>query len=146
VTLSGPAFRPGFEPPAWKIKLAGILESIWPSLTLPNGLDPEWLSSNPAVVAAYKSDPLVHSMISVRWYNDWTRSIAAVEANASMLKLPVLFMHGSEDRATSASAAEKAANAMGAKFKLLQGMRHEIHHEPCADEVFQMTFDFIRST
>jgi alpha-beta hydrolase superfamily lysophospholipase len=146
IVLSGPAFKPGFEPPAWKIKLAGILERLWPSLTLPNGLDPEWLSSDPAVVFAYKSDPLVHNLISVRWYNDWTRAVTAVETNASNLEFPVLIMHGGEDKATCPIASEKLAKVLHAQFKLFAGMRHELHNEACSDEVFRTTMSVINST
>lgn len=144
ITLSGPAFKPGFEPPAWKIKLAVTLDRLVPSLTLPNELDPDWLSTDPSVVSAYKADPLVHSKISVRWYNDWMRTVAAVETAAPENKFPVLIMHAGEDRATSPAAAEAMARRLNARFHRFPGVRHEIHHEACADEAFRMALAFMQ--
>lgn len=144
LTLSGPAIRPGFEPPVWKIKLAALLERLAPGLTLPSGLDPDWLSTNPSVISAYKADPLVHDMISVRWYNDWMRTLAAVEASAAENKFPVLVMHAGDDQATSPAASEKMARLLKARFHLFPGARHEIHHESCADDAFRMALSFMQ--
>jgi len=136
IITTGTAIRPGFEPPAWKLKLAAWLDKMIPSLALGNELDPNWLSSDPKIVAAYKSDPLVHDRISVRWYNEWTRAVELVKANSEKIKSPVLMMHGAADRATSPKAAEEVAQGLKAKFKLWPGAFHEIHHEPCQGEVF----------
>lgn len=145
VTGTGTAIRPGFEPPAWKIKLAGILDQYVPSLALGNELDPAWLSTDPAIVAAYKADPLVHDRISVRWYNEWMRTIAAITANPEQITVPVLMLHGDADRATSPAAAGKVAAQLKAKFQTCKGAFHEIHHEPCKDEVFDAVISWISS-
>ncbi|NDE16229.1 alpha/beta hydrolase [bacterium] len=142
---TGTAVRPGFEPPAWKIKLANMLDSLVPGLALGNELDPAWLSSDPAVVAAYKADPLVHDRISVRWYNEWMRTIAAIKENPGQIQVPVLMMHGDADRATSPSAARDLAAMLNAKFQTWPGAFHEIHHEPCKDEVFAAILSWINS-
>lgn len=142
---TGTAIRPGFEPPAWKIKLAAILEAALPGLALGNELDPAWLSSDPHVVAAYQSDPLVHDRISVRWYNEWMRTIATVREHASQLPVPLLMLHGEDDKATSCAAARSIATDLSAEFKSWPGARHEIHNEPCQGEVFQTILTWIQS-
>ncbi len=142
---TGTAVRPGFEPPAWKIKLASMLDSLVPGLALGNELDPAWLSSDAAVVAAYKADPLVHDRISVRWYNEWMRTIAAIKDNPRQIQIPVLMMHGDADRATSPAAARDLAALLGAKFQTWVGAFHEIHHEPCKDEAFAAILTWINS-
>ncbi len=146
VIATGTAVRPGFEPPAWKIKLAKMLDSIVPGLALGNELDPNWLSSDPAIVTAYKADPLVHDRISVRWYNDWLRTIEAVRSNASKIHVPVLMMHGDADRATSPSAARELAKTLKAQFQSWPGAFHEIHHEPCKGAVFNALVEWISKT
>ena len=143
VIATGTAVRPGFEPPTWKIKLAEILDSIVPGLALGNELDPTWLSSDPAVVDAYKSDVLVHDRISVRWYNDWLRTIEAIRSNASQINLPVFMMHGDADRATSPIAARDLAVTLNAKFQMWPSASHEIHHEPCQEQVFGAILDWL---
>ena len=141
---TGTAIRPGFEPPAWKIKLAEFLDSIVPGLALGNELHPDWLSSDSDIVAAYKADPLVHDRISVRWYNDWLRTIAAIREHAAEFQLPLLMMHGDADRATSPTAAADIAAILKARFQTWPGARHEIHHEPCQDEVFSTVLAWIQ--
>lgn len=143
VIATGTAVRPGFEPPAWKIKLAELLDSIVPGLALGNELDPNWLSSDPNVVAAYRADPLVHDRISVRWYNDWLRTIEAVRTHSSQIQVPVLMMHGEADRATSPSAARDLAETLKARFQTWPGAFHEIHNEPCQNAVFNALMDWI---
>lgn len=145
VTGTGTAVRPGFEPPAWKIKLANLLDSVVPGLALGNELDPGWLSRDAGVVAAYNSDPQVHDRISVRWYNEWMRTIAAIRSNPQQITVPVLMLHGAADRATSPAAAGELATLLGAKFKTWPGAFHELHHEPCKDEVFDAVLSWITS-
>lgn len=143
IVTTGTAIRPGFEPPAWKLKLAAWLDKFVPWLALGNELDPNWLSSDKNIVAAYNADPLVHDRISVRWYNEWMRTIEAIRLNPKKIKCPVLMMHGAADRATSPNAAEEMAQVIHAKFQSWPGAFHELHHEPCKDQVFSSIVDWL---
>lgn len=143
IVTTGTAIRPGFEPPAWKLKLAAWLDKFVPWLTLGNELDPSWLSSDKNIVAAYNSDPLVHDCISVRWYNEWMRAIEAIKLQPEKIKMPVYLLHGGADRATSPDAAEEMARVVHAKFQNWPGAFHELHHEPCQDLVFEAVMDWI---
>lgn len=136
IITTGTAIRPGFEPPAWKLKVAAILNKVVPWLALSNELDPKWISSEPRVVEAYLADPLVHDRISVRWYNEWTKTIESVRASNNQIKSPLFMLHGAADRATSPKASQEMASILGAKFLSLPGGFHEIHHEPCQNDVF----------
>jgi acylglycerol lipase len=144
LVTTGTAVRPGFEPPAWKLKLAGLLDHVVPWLALSNELDPDWLSSDKGIIAAYNVDPLVHDRISVRWYNEWIRCVAALSLSPEKIKTPVLMMHGSADRATSPKAAEELAVDIKAKFKLWPDALHELHHEPCKDQVCSYILDWVK--
>ena len=143
IVTTGTAIRPGFEPPAWKLKLAAWLDKIVPWLALGNELDPNWLSSDKNIVAAYNSDPLVHDRISVRWYNEWMRAVEAVRLNPEKIKAPVFMLHGASDRATSPKAAAMMAGILNAKFQSWPEAFHELHHEPCKDKVFAAVLDWI---
>jgi alpha-beta hydrolase superfamily lysophospholipase len=141
---TGTAIKPGFEPPAWKLKLAAVLDKLVPSLALGNELDPNWVSSDPKTVAAYHADPLVHDRISVRWYNEWVRTVEAVRSHTTKIKIPIFMHHGLADRATSPQAAEEMAKVLKAKFQGWPGAFHEIHHEPCQNDVFAAIMAWIR--
>jgi alpha-beta hydrolase superfamily lysophospholipase len=145
ITTTGTAIRPGFEPPEWKLKLAAWLDNIVPWLALGNELDPSWLSSDKNIVAGYNSDPLVHDRISVRWYNEWMRTIEAIRLNPEKIKSPVFMMHGAADRATSPKAAEEMARVIHAKFQSWPDAFHELHHEPCKDQVFSAIVGWIEN-
>ena len=136
IITTGTAIRPGFEPPAWKLKLAAVLNKVVPWLALGNELDPKWISSDPRVVEAYLTDPLVHDRISVRWYNEWIKMVASLELSKNQIKSPLFMLHGAADRATSPKAAQEMALILGARFLSLPGAFHEIHHESCQNDVF----------
>ena len=62
--LSSPVLVTAMKP-LQKAMLA-VLGPLTPNLAVGNGLKPEWISRDPAVVAAYKADPLVHDRIAPR--------------------------------------------------------------------------------
>lgn len=147
IITTGPAIRPGFEPPAWKVNLAKLLDKIVPGLTLANELDVNEISSDPSIVAAYKADPLVHSLISVRWYNEWLRWVDRIFAGAKNYKQPVLIVHGADDKLTSPVASAQLAAAMGANvtFHRWPHARHEVHNEPFKADVYSFIWNWITS-
>jgi alpha-beta hydrolase superfamily lysophospholipase len=67
VVATSPGLRPA-RPISWTTRAAARLaRRVWPSWRLPNGLDVEGISRDPAVVARYDADPLVHSRVSARF-------------------------------------------------------------------------------
>ena len=64
LVLSSPLFDPGLS--SFQKFLLATLPRIAPNLTVGNGVDPDFISHDPAVVAAYKADPRVHDRISGR--------------------------------------------------------------------------------
>ena len=144
--ISAPFLELAFNPPTWKMKLAKILNSAWPSLTLSNELDPMELSHDPLVGKAYLEDPLVHGKISVGVYNNAIIQGNWALENARLLNYPTLIMHGSDDRLTSHKASERFAKEAGslATIKIWEGLRHEIHNENNKEEIMNFMCDWIR--
>ena len=62
--MSSPALDPGLNP--FQKLLLAVLPRLAPDLRVGNGLNADYISHDPAVVAAYKADPLVHDRISAR--------------------------------------------------------------------------------
>ena len=62
--LSSPALDIGMT--GARRALLATLETLTPNLGIGNGLDATGISRDPAVVAAYRADPLVHDRIAPR--------------------------------------------------------------------------------
>jgi len=137
VVASSPFLKLGFDPPPFKIKLGRLMAGIWPSFSQGNEIEPELLSHKDPVVEAYKNDPLVHESISAKMF------VCTVEAgkwaleHANAFKIPLLIMHGTEDKITDPEASKKFAGKVGgmAVLKLWDGLLHELHQEVKAPEV-----------
>ena len=66
IISTSPALGPARPVPGWKISHARVMKRIRPTMAMDNGLDLTGNSRNPNVIAAYKSDPLVHPLVSAR--------------------------------------------------------------------------------
>jgi len=121
-----------------KVAVARVLGRVVPRLRLPSGIDPETLSRDPAVVAAYRADPLVHDRVSAGFGLDALEAVDALLAAPPDPGVPLLLVHGAEDRLAYASGArEYAAATPGAcELQVYEGLAHEIHNEPERARVF----------
>jgi alpha-beta hydrolase superfamily lysophospholipase len=135
--LSSPALAVRLSPP--QRVLLKALHAVAPRLGVPNGLKPAYLSHDPAVVAAYKADPLVHNKISARLLASMLRSIAFCEAHAGELALPTLMVVAGEDRLVDAEGSRRffaAAPPGMAELRVYPGFYHEVFNEPDSDKPF----------
>ena len=138
LVLSSPALDPGMNA-AQKLLLA-VLGSLAPGLAVSNGLNPDWISRDPAVVAAYVADPLVHDRITPRLARFVVDAGALVRALAPRWKLPTLLLHAGSDRcvAPAGSQAFAAAAPQGVvRAQAFAPLFHEIFNEPEKASVFQ---------
>ena len=145
VIATGALFRTAFEPPAWKLTLAKILYSLWPTLSLSNEVDRPGLCRDPEVVRAYNDDPLVHDRLSVRLGMDMLQSGLWALGHAATFPLPLLLMHGGADRITSPQASREFAAQAGdvCTLKIWDGFYHEIHNEPEQKQVFEYLLEWL---
>jgi len=147
VIATGTSFRLAFEPPAWKLTLAKIMRSLWPTLSLSNELDRQGLSRDPEVVRAYNEDPMVHDRVSTRLGMDMLEAGLWALEHAPEFPLPLLLMHGSADRLCSAQASREFAAQAGQRctLKIWDGFYHEIHNEPEQGQVFEYLLKWLKS-
>jgi alpha-beta hydrolase superfamily lysophospholipase len=145
VIATSPGLRPGFTPPAWKVLLGKIFYSLWPSFTMANGLDLTALSQDAGVMTRYKADALVHDRVTARLGVDILSTGEWAIEHADEFPLPLLLMHGSADRVTSASASQIFASSAGASctFVLWEGLYHELHNESEQGEVFRTLISWL---
>lgn len=138
VVATSPSLRPAIEPPAWKLRLGRLLYNVRPQMQMNNGLDIEGLSHEPAVIRAYRRDPLVHDRVSARLGLDLLSNGEQALGQAARFPLPLLLMHGNCDRLTSFAASRQFAEQAPAgicTFREWDGLYHELHNEPQAGEV-----------
>ncbi len=113
---------------------------------MPNGLELAALSRDPAVIAAYQADPLVHDRLSARLGIELLQSGEWAIARAAEFPLPLLLMHGTADRLTSHQASQEfASQAPNCTLKLWEGLYHETHNEPEKAEVIGFVVDWLQA-
>ncbi|SHH30488.1 alpha/beta hydrolase [Massilia sp. CF038] len=130
LVLSSPALSVGLS--ALQRRLQRFLLSVAPRLAVPNGLQPDYLSHDEAVVRAYKADPLVHGKISARLLQSMLESIVYCQQHAVTLAMPVLLQVAGDDRLVDAAGSHAffAKLPSGrATLKLYEGFFHEIFNE-----------------
>ncbi|MFZ5855330.1 MAG: alpha/beta hydrolase [Chloroflexota bacterium] len=131
VIATDPLLKLAFAPPAIKVALGRFMNNIAPGFTQASGLETKALSRDPKVVNAYLNDPLVHDKISARLFLGLLDGGQYAFEHASEFPLPMLLMHGTADRLTSAEATRQFG-AAAPKFvttELWEGWFHEIHNE-----------------
>ncbi len=145
VIVTGPWLRLAFEPPAFKIALGKITNQLCPAFSQKSGLDTKVLSHDPKVVHAYENDPLVHDHISARMFISIYQAGQWALEHASEFSIPLLLMHGGDDKIISVEASREFADKINENctFKIWDGFYHEIHNEPEKEEVFKFLIDWL---
>lgn len=114
------------------IALARLLSRIAPTFSLSTGLDATTLSRDPAVVQAYTSDPLVHSLGTPRLSTEITAAQEWTLAHTSEWRVPLLLFFGTADRLVPPENTRKffAAIPFPDKHKIeYDGAYHETHND-----------------
>ena len=137
LVLSSPALDTGMRP-AQRALLA-VLGRLAPDLAVANGLDPKAISRDPAVVAAYTADPLVHDRIAPRLARFLVDGGAFVQERAARWRVPTLLLFAGSDHLVAAAGSRAfaaAAPAGVATAREFAPLFHEIFNEPEQAEVF----------
>jgi alpha-beta hydrolase superfamily lysophospholipase len=133
LVLSSPALAADINP-LQKLLLA--IGSLLPDLPAHNGLESGWISRDPAVVAAYDSDPLVHDRITPRLAKFILGGAEVVHAAAPRWPLPTLLLWAGADRCVAprgSLALASAAPAAQIEGRAFEGCAHEVFNEPEPD-------------
>jgi alpha-beta hydrolase superfamily lysophospholipase len=142
--LSSPALALPLSAP--QKLLLGVLRAAAPGFGVPNGLQTRYLSHDPAIETAYKSDPLVHPKISARLLSAMFSAVDFAHAHASTLKIPTLMVVAGDDRLVDASGSDAffARLAPGiATLRRYPDFYHELLNETGAQQVFDDIRDWM---
>ena len=144
LVLSSPALDAGLS--ALQVRLLRVLSRVAPRLTVGNGLDPDFLSHDPDVVAAYRSDPRVHKRISLRLARFIAESGPSVLARAGEWKVPTLLLYAGLDKLVEPAGSRAFAAAAPASVvtaRCFKDLFHEIFNELQSEAVFEASRDWL---
>lgn len=146
VISTSPGLRVTNPLPPLQIALARVMNKLQPGMQIANGLALDGLARDPEVIRAYTHDPLVHDKISMRLATGMLDAGEWAIAHAAEFPLPLLLVHGTADKLTSARASEEFAAKVPAgrcTLKLWDGFYHETHNEPEKAEVLRYMVNWL---
>jgi alpha-beta hydrolase superfamily lysophospholipase len=132
LALSSPFLGIKVQVPGWKSALGRLASRVYPGLSIPGEIDPALLSHDAAVGRAYAADALVPKVATARWYTEAVAAQAEVRARAPELRVPLLLLHGADDRIADPAASQAVFDRIGGSDKTLTmypGLYHEIFNE-----------------
>jgi acylglycerol lipase len=129
--LSGTLAVIDLPPPPVRLA-AKALSAIAPRLPALS-VDPATISRDPREVEAYRTDPLVHhGKLPVRTVAEIADATEAFPEQLGNLTLPLLLVHGSEDRLVSVQGSRmvhERASSEDKTLKIYDGLFHEVLNE-----------------
>lgn len=147
IIASGSALRIDIENHSATVFLAKILGTLFPELSVPNGLNADDISRNKKVVQDYKKDPLIRHKITLGFGKIMLAVAKWTLEHAGEFSLPLLLMHGKADKMTFPSGSTDFAASLNDKCKLVlwENAWHELHNEPQRAEVIEAMMNWIDS-
>jgi alpha-beta hydrolase superfamily lysophospholipase len=116
-----------------------VLPRIAPNFTVRNGLEPGYLSHDPAVVDAYRADPQVHDRVSGRLARFIADEGPLVLERARDWGVPTLLLYAGDDRLVDPAGSRAfiaAAPAPVITAHCFDKLYHEVFNEVEAYDVF----------
>ena len=144
LVLSSPALDPGLS--YLQKRLLGWLGGFAPHFAVGNGIQPAWLSHDPAVVKAYAVDPLTHDRVTARLVRFIVDGGLLVQQRAAVWRTPTLLLWAGADRCVAAKGSASFAAAAPAAVVTAQvypALFHEIFNEPERGQVLARTTSWL---
>lgn len=141
LVLLSPRWEPGFEIPK-PGGLRKLFAKVTPTTPGKVGVDPAALSRDPAAVAAWSADELVHDVITARAAEQAAACAQRFGPRVGEASCPVLIVHGDADTIAPIGPT-LAKDGPGVEVVVRAGARHDLLHESDADEVVELVRDWI---
>ena len=142
---SSPFLGLGYAVNPLKLLAGRLLADLAPSVSMSTGVDPEALSRDPTVAAAYRADPLVHRRMTAGAWKEIQWAQRAVAADAHRIDVPVQFLLTGEDRIVDAEMARAFADGLrgDVQVRWYPEMYHEALRDPQRDLVIADILTFL---
>ena len=146
LAVSAPALGYALDSPQKLLYLVGpVLASLAGAAPVTINRDLSLLSADPKVTAGAAADPLWNGEVTVSLGWQLLRAMARTRARLDRLEVPVMCVHGGDDRLVPAASSEILASAAGAERRVYEGLRHEVFNEPAGLAVLAEVIDWIES-
>jgi acylglycerol lipase len=136
--ISGTALKPGSSIPTALRKVVRLLSLLFPKMGV-TVIDATTISQDKAVVDAYIHDPLVYrGKVRARLAAELLNTIDRLPSQIPEIKVPIIIMHGTEDRLCNPEGSQMLYDLVGSSdktLKLYKGFYHEVFNEPEHDKV-----------
>jgi alpha-beta hydrolase superfamily lysophospholipase len=138
--VTGPWLKLAFKPPSLQAAIGRIIEWIYPKYTNNRPMLADNLTSDPVMIQRYISDKIGHGQITAKFFFGMQRAGLWALKHADQLNVPLLLMHGGNDRVTSIEASRKFAELAGTLCTWMEwpGFKHELHNEVEREAVFKV--------
>jgi len=128
----------GISPVLWQI--ARVLDKLWPSLSLPTGLDITKLTHDEDFIRYTKTDPLYHRKASPRFGMEVKKTVEFIHQHAHKITLPMFLIHGTDDEIASIEGSRSfvtKCNNPRLKYKEYNDGYHELFNDNMKAKVME---------
>lgn len=144
--LSSPCLELKLAVSPWKKRLASLLDRMWPTLRLPNDIEPHMVTRDPEIQVKYRTDPLNYPKVSVRWFRELQRAMREAWDEREQLDIPLLVLQAGDDCLINPGGVErflKGVTSSDVRYDCLPGLYHEVLNEPERDEVLTQIVEWM---
>lgn len=145
--LSSPALQPTMS--LIQRALLSTMGRLIQDLPVPVAFKPEWVSSNPAVIEAFNTDPLIHRQITPRVALFMAGQGPLVQRRAPAWTTPTLMLYTPDDRLVMPQGCTRfmaeLPDGLG-RTCAFPGLLHDLFHEPDAARVLQALQQWLLDT
>ncbi len=136
LVLLAPFVEAKFRIPTWKRAAARLLSGVWPSFSLPTGIEDEDVFREPDRRAEFAADPLVQRRMTAGHWAELERERVRLVEMAADLDLPSLVQVAGDDRVVSTEASLAFARKLpAATVRAYPDAYHALHHDPATPRV-----------
>jgi acylglycerol lipase len=137
IISTGPALHSALEKQTMLVTVVKLLGGLLPRLATPSGLDAQMISHDHEIVDKYIHDPLVHDKTTLGFGKVMLEATRWTLAHAGEFPVPLLLVHGKEDKIAYPSSSIDFAAPLKDRVTLMlwDGLYHEVHNEPEKNEV-----------
>ena len=142
--LFSPALKVGIS--SLKIAIGRILSQLRPGFTLDTGIGEITSSRDPEFVKTLAEDPLRHTKGTARLATEFGQTVAWIEKNVEMLKIPLLILHGDADRISLPESSRllfEQITFADKERRVYNGGYHELHNDLNYQEVLADLGDWL---
>ena len=136
--VTGATLKPGNSVTPVQIFMARAISAVLPRIGVA-ALDAGSISQDRDVVQAYINDPLVYQgKVTARLGAELLKVMKQIRQRLADIQLPVLIMHGTEDRLSDPQSSQLMYDNVSSLDKTVlfyKGYHHEIHNEPGRNKV-----------